>query len=104
MRRFGIRYAWVIAPPTFLVLLVTAAIRATLGLLMVPFESAFGWNRAAISAAVAINIAPFGLIGPLPAVMDRYGLRRVVLAGLALLGSAVAMTTLMRTEWELMLL
>ena len=49
---------------------------------MVPLESEFGWNRAVISAAVAINIALFGLIGPFAAsVMDRWGLRRVVLAG-----------------------
>jgi len=33
---------------------------------MVPLETEFGWSRATISGAVAINIALFGLIGPLP--------------------------------------
>ena len=48
---------------------------------MVPLESEFGWSRALISAAIAVNIALFGLIGPFAAsVMDRWGLRRVVLA------------------------
>ena len=58
-------------------LLVTAGIRATPGILIVPLETEFGWSRTAISGAVAINIALFGLIGPFAAsVMDRWGLRR----------------------------
>ena len=53
---------------------------------MVPLEAEFGWNRTVISGAVAINIALFGLIGPFAAsVMDRWGLRRVILAAVALL-------------------
>ena len=98
-------YAWVVAAVTFVVLLVTAGIRATPGVLMVSLESEFGWSRAVISAAVAVNIALFGLIGPFAAsVMDRAGLRRVVLAALALLAVAVALTTRMQSEWHLMLL
>ena len=59
---------------TFVVLLMTAGIRATPGVLMVPLEAEFGWNRAVISLAVAINIALFGLIGPFAAsVMERWG-------------------------------
>ena len=45
-----LHYAWVVALVTFVVLLVTAGIRATPGMLMVPLESEFGWSRAAISA------------------------------------------------------
>ena len=61
---------------------------------MVPLESEFGWSRAVISAAVAVNIALFGLIGPFAAsVMDRWGLRRVVLGALALLAASVAVST-----------
>src|SRR6186713_3173824 len=98
-------YAWVIASVTFVVLIVTAGIRATPGVLMVPLEAEFGWSRAAISAAVAINIALFGLIGPFAAsLMDRWGLRRIVLLALALLAASVALTTQMRSQWHLMLL
>jgi predicted MFS family arabinose efflux permease len=104
-RAKSLHYAWVIALVTFVVLLVTAGIRATPGVLMVPLESEFGWNRAVISAAVAINIALFGLIGPFAAsVMDRWGLRRVILAAIALLAISVALTTQMRNQWQLTLL
>src|SRR3954468_17326931 len=105
MRPLKFHYGWVIAAVTFTVLLVTAGIRATPGILMVPLESEFGWSRAVISGAIAINIALFGLIGPFAAsVMDRWGLRRVILAALALLTVAVALTTEMRSQWHLTLL
>jgi len=100
-----LHYAWIIAGTTFVVLLVTAGIRATPGVLMVPFETEFGWSRTAISAAVAINIALFGLIGPFAAsVIDRWGLRRVVMAAVALLAISVALTTQMQHVWQLTLL
>jgi len=98
-------YAWVMAAVTFLALLVTAAVRATPGVLMVPLEQEFGWSTAAISAAIAINIALFGLIGPFAAsLMDRWGLRRIVLCALALVTVAVGLTTQMRTQWQFTLL
>ena len=52
-----LHYAWVVAAATFVVLLMTAGIRATPGVLMVPLEGEFGWTRVSISAAVAVNIA-----------------------------------------------
>jgi len=103
MRR--VHYAWVIAGLTFVVLIVTAGIRATPGVLMVPLEAEFGWSRTTISAAIALNIALFGIIGPFAAsVMNRWGVRRVVMGAVALLAVAVGLTTLMRTTWQLTLL
>jgi predicted MFS family arabinose efflux permease len=106
--RDGLRrmhYGWVVAGITFVILLVGAGVRATPGVLMVPLETEFGWNRTAISFAVAINIALFGLIGPFAAaVMNRFGVRRVLLAALAVMTIAVAATTIMRSEWHLVLL
>jgi MFS family permease len=100
-----LHYAWIIAAVTFLVLLVTAGVRATPGVLMVPWESEYGWTPAAISAAIAINLVLFGLIGPFAAsLMERWGLRRLVLCALALLSASVALSTFMRTPWQMTLL
>lgn len=100
-----LHYAWVVAGVTFVVLLVTAGVRATPGVLMVSLEGEFGWSRAAISSAVALNIALFGLIGPFAAsVMDRFGVRRIMLVAIALLSGAVALTTVMREQWHLIAL
>jgi sugar phosphate permease len=104
-QRSRLHYAWVVAGVTFAVLLVTAGVRATPGLLMVPLEREFGWSRAAISAAVAINIALFGLIGPFAAsAMNRWGVRRLVAAAAALLAVSVALTTRMQAQWQMTLL
>jgi sugar phosphate permease len=100
-----VHYAWVIALVSFVVMLITAGVRAVPGLFMVPLEAEFGWSRALISASIAVNIALFGLIGPFAAsVMDRWGLRRVVLGALALMAGAVALSTQMSAEWQFFLL
>jgi sugar phosphate permease len=105
LARPRLHYAWIVAFVTFTVLLITAGIRATPGLLMVPLETEFGWSRAAISAAVAINIALFGVIGPFAAsAMNRWGVRRLVSAALALLVISVGLTTQMRSQWQMTLL
>lgn len=100
-----LHYAWIVAAVTFLVLLVTAGVRAAPGVLILPLESEFGWTRTSLSAAIAINLALFGAIGPFAASwMERFGLRRVVLGALALLCVAVSLTVWMRERWQLMLL
>lgn len=100
-----LHYAWIIVLVTFAVMLITSGVRATPGLFMVPLETEFGWSRALISASIAVNIALFGLIGPFAAsVMDRWGLRRVVLGALALMAGAVALSTQMSAEWQFFLL
>lgn len=97
-----VHYAWVIAVVTFLVLLATAGVRATPSVLIVPLEHEFGWSRAAISFAIAINIALFGIVGPFAAsLMSRYGLRRIILLALALLSVAVGGSRMMHSQWQL---
>ena len=54
--RIPFHYAWIVAAVTCLVLIVTAGVRATPGVLMVPLEAEFGWSRAAI-ALLAISVA-----------------------------------------------
>jgi len=99
-----LHYAWIVAAVTFLILLATAGVRATPAIFMVPLEREFGWTRAAISGAIAINIALFGLIGPFAAsLMSRYGLRRIVLAALALVATSVGVSSRMHTPWQLTL-
>ena len=61
--------------------LAAAGVRSTPGVLIVPLETEFGWSRATISFAVAVNIVLYGLIGPFAAaLLERFGLRRTVAA------------------------
>lgn len=98
-------YAWVVAAVTFLVLLVGASIRSTPGVLIVPLREEFGWSTATISAAVAINLMLYGLVGPFAvAIMERFGLRRAICGALLLLALGAGLTIFMRHPWQLTLL
>ena len=97
-------YGWVVAGVAFLVLICAAGVRATPGVLIVPLEAAFGWDRGTISVAAAISLVLYGLLGPFAgAAMQRYGVRRPVLAALLLLVLALALSTAMTQPWHLML-
>ena len=100
-----LHYAWIVAGITFIALIVTAAVRATPSILIVPLEQEFGWSRVTISFAISINLLLYGLIGPFAAgMLNRYGSRRVMMISLATLSGGVALTTLVRTSWQLVLL
>lgn len=98
-------YGWIVVGITFLIMLVTAATRATPSVMMVPLENEFGWSRSIISLALSINLALFGLVGPFAAAaMLRFGLRRTVLTALGVLAASVALSSLMQSNWQLQLL
>jgi sugar phosphate permease len=103
--RGRVHYGWIVVGVTFLTLLAAAAIRSTPGVLMIPLEREFGWTRATVSFAVSVNIFLYGLSGPFVAgLMDRLGIRRVMVASLALVATGVGLTTLMTAAWQLTLL
>src|SRR5262245_43676105 len=100
-----LHYAWIVAAVTFVVLLLTAGIRAAPGVLIVPLEDEFHWSRATISFAVGVNILLYGLVGPFAAaLMDRFGVRRTMVLALAFTASGVALSPVMRQSWQFILL
>ncbi|HEX3413149.1 MAG TPA: MFS transporter, partial [Stellaceae bacterium] len=100
-----LHYAWVVAAVTFVVLLLTAGVRAAPGILIVPLENEFHWARSTISFAVGVNLLLYGLIGPLAAALiDRFGVRRTMAVALAVTAAGVALTPAMRQSWQLILL
>jgi MFS family permease len=99
-----LHYGWIAAGLTFLVLFCSAGVRSAPGVLIVPLEQAFGWDRSTISSAIAFNLVLFGLMGPFAGgAMLRFGVRRTVLASLVLLALAIALSTLMTQPWHLVL-
>jgi sugar phosphate permease len=100
-----IYYGWIVVGITCVVLLTSAGVRSTPGILMVPLEEEFHWSRATIALAVSINLILYGCIGPFAAaVMEKFGIRRSVLCALALVGLGVASTSLMQYPWQLILM
>lgn len=89
---------------TFFALLVSAGLRATPGVLMMPLQLHFGWDRATISFAAAIGIFLYGLVGPFAAaLMMSFGIRRTMLAGLMLMAASTFASFWMRLPWQYVL-
>jgi sugar phosphate permease len=98
-------YGWLIVLVTFVTLITTAGFRATPGVLIVPLQDEFGWSRGTISVAVSLGLLLFGLTAPFSAaLMDRFGVRRVMLAALATISAGASLTTVMDASWQLDLL
>lgn len=102
MTRF--HYAWVVVGVTFLALLVASSVRAAPGILITPLEREYGWDRAAISAAIAVSILTFGLGGPLSgALVNRLGPRKVILFGCVAIAAGLVPLLSLRDIWQLFL-
>lgn len=103
-RRLGQNYAYVAAGVVFFALLVSAGLRSTPGVLMVPLERAFGWSRDTISLSAAIGIFLYGLAGPFAAaLMQRFGIRRVLIVALLVMAASTAASSLMTQPFHLVL-
>jgi MFS family permease len=105
LARRNIHYGWVVVGATFLTMLVTAAAMGTPGVLIVPLEHEFGWSDAQISSALALRIVLYGLFGPFAAAfMNRFGVRRVIVAALALIAAGLLASLAMTQLWQLIVL
>src|SRR3954466_14177795 len=104
-RTYRIHPAWWVAGVTFLALVGAAAFRAVPGVLIDPLHAEFGWSVSTISAAVAVNMALYGLTAPFAAaLMERFGIRRVVVAALLVTATGSGLTVFMTASWQLVLL
>jgi MFS family permease len=105
LARRNIHYGWVMVGVTFLTALVSAGAVGAPGVFIVPLQKEFGWSTAEISSALSIRCILFGLMAPFAAaLMNRYGLRNVALAGQLIISSSLIASVAMTQVWQLMLL
>jgi len=105
LSRHGIHYGWVVIAVTFVTALTTAGAMGVPGALILPLTKEFGWNTAEISSALAIRLVLFGLMAPFAAALiERYGVRRVVLTAIGLIVSGLLLALVMYQAWHLILL
>lgn len=96
--------AWSVAAVTFLALVGAAGFRAVPGVLIEPLRAEFGWSITTISAAVAVNMALYGLTAPFAAaLMERFGIRPVITVALVVVSAGSGLTVFMTASWQLML-
>jgi sugar phosphate permease len=104
LARRGIHYGWVMVALTFLVSLSSAGAMGILGALLLPLQREFAWDTGAISGALALRLLLFGLMAPFAAaLLQRYGLRRMVAAALSLVLLGALLSLRMTSVWQLWL-
>lgn len=96
--------AWSVAAVTFVTIIGAAAFASLPGLLIEPLHQDFGWSRGTIGFAVSVNLALYGLTAPFAAaLMDRFGIRRVVALALLVISGGSVATVWMTAAWQLVL-
>ncbi|MGW4891450.1 MFS transporter [Kitasatospora sp. NPDC004240] len=99
-----LHYAWVVAGISLLVLLGSAGFRSTPSLMMDALHHEFGWSVATIAGATSVNLTLYGLTAPFAAaLMDRFGVRLVVVCALLTISTGAGLTMLMTEPWQLIL-
>src|ERR1051326_2751373 len=97
-----LHYGWIVVAVAFLAMLVAAGTRSAPSILIVPLENEFGWSRATISFAIAMQLMLFGIVGPFSAgFIGRFGLRRTMVAGLAMMALGMTLLPFITQSWEL---
>ncbi|MFA1623798.1 MFS transporter [Rhizobium mongolense] len=105
LARRNIHYGWIVVGATFLTMLVTAGAMGAPGVLIKPLQDEFGWETSQISSALAIRLVLFGLMGPFAAAfMNYFGVRKVIVFALALIGAGFVGSLFMTSLWQLLLL
>lgn len=105
LARHRIHYGWVVVAICFLSALCSSAALGLPGALLQPLSREFGWPVDDISTALAVRFALFGLMGPFAAILlERLGLRKVMVAALLLIAAGLLLTTRMTQFWQLVLL
>lgn len=96
--------AWWVACVCFVAIVGAAGFRATPSVFIDPLNDEFGWSHGTISGAVSVNVLLYGFTAPFAsALMERYGIRRVVACALLLISAGSGLTVFMTSAWQLIL-
>ncbi|KOU28091.1 MFS transporter, partial [Streptomyces sp. WM6372] len=99
-----IHRAWFVAAVAFVTIIGAAAFASLPGLLIEPLHEEFDWSRGTIGFAVSVNLALYGLTAPFAAaLMDRFGIRKVVALALLVISGGTVATLWMTQSWQLVL-
>ena len=92
---------WLVAIVVFKMGVIVGPFLQSMGIFFVVLEKQFGWSRTALSIAFALGRIEGALFGPIEGwLTDHFGVRRMVLIGLLILGLGMIAFSLIDTIWE----
>lgn len=100
--RFPVYYGWVVVAVAFVTMAIGTNTRTAFSLLFPPILEEFGWDRGVTAATFSIGFLTSMLISPfIGALMDRFGPRYVIPAGILLVSAGLILATMATTPLHL---
>ena len=98
-------YQWMIIASCFVMLALGSSINFNFGIFLKPLSEEFGWARSSVSAGFSI----FMITGSASAILagamaDKFGTRRIVIAGTLMITLAMILASRLESIWEFYLL
>jgi len=95
---------WTVAAGAALAIVTAGAFSTLAGLLVGPLHEDLGWSRASVGLGSLVNMVVYGATAPFAAaLMDRFGMRRVAVGALCLVGAGAWLATTMTAPWQFVL-
>ncbi len=100
-KRPWIFYGWIVVICVMLVMALSSGTRMSFGVAMVPLSQQFGWTRTTLSTIALLSSIVTGLLQIIMGVLvDRFGPRRLLGLGVAMLGLGAWLLTMATTVWQ----
>ncbi|MED1602711.1 MFS transporter [Alkalihalophilus marmarensis] len=101
----GIHYSWIVLLVTFIALLFVQGIRLSFGAFIEPWEESFEASRAQITSVSLVSYLVFAVLQPfIGRLIDRIGVKRVVIWSIVVVGAAMILTAFATKPWQIVLL
>ncbi len=95
-------YGWILVAVAFVTVGLGVNARTAFSLFFPPILDEFGWERGLTAGAFSFGFLVSAALSPfLGRLMDRYGLRVVIEAGIGLMGAGLLLAPLVRQPWQL---
>jgi MFS family permease len=100
-RIFGIYYGWIVVISVMLTLAIASGGRFLFGIVLRPVSDEFGWGRAELALAVTISVVALSFLQPLVGwLVDRFGSRPILIAGVITTALAMIPMTMVTRLWQ----
>jgi MFS family permease len=96
------RTPWLVAAIAFVVLGFSRGLNSSFGVFNVALLDTFGWSRGATAGVFSVVLAVDALLSPLAGyLLDRFGTKRISIAGCLILAVGLYLSSQVTTLWQL---
>ena len=97
-----VHYAWIVIAIAAVMHMAGGSIRQAFGVLIVPLQEDMGWSPATVTLAYALASITGALLAPISGICtDRYGARKVIMAGVVTFAAGALLTGVVSEVWHL---